>query len=559
MWKLRLPWLWIFIGLAVGLTEADLMLKLPNTTAELLSGDLSGSALISAVWYYVLVGVVGVTSMVLQANAQNYSVRRTRDTVWKKMLGMKMEYFDRNDPSELMSVITNDSLASFDFVNLFLNLVPAIYYVVGAMKTIGGYHIALALSCFVLFPVKYLYAFIMGRVFQKSSIRLYSRIGVLTGFLADRIEHLQLIKTYTNEDEEQLKGEECAKELLRANMRIVHQDNVSTAALSVMDILQKFVVIAAAVVLLQKKLITIEMWLAFFLFSQSLFSYVDQLFDSWTRVKSMQGTLYRIVEIMESDDENEKKSDMLDTRGDVTFRNVTFSYPETDSPALKNVSFTVPGGSSVAIVGLCGSGKTTTVSLLERLYTPDEGSVLVGDKDIREVSLNEYRQKLAYVQQGAGIFGGTLRELLTYGVCRSVTDEEVYAASEKTGFYEYLSLCPEGLDTYVASGGTSMSGGQSQRLVLTRELLRGGDIILLDEPTSALDVRVSEKIQETVDSVFADKTRILVTHDLRFAQRYDKIIVMSGGCLVGEGTHDELMRDCPQYRAMNENGAEVAV
>lgn len=555
---LKLPWLWILLGLVLNLTQTNLLLKLPVTTSSLLNGNITGAALTEAIIYYVLTGLIGVAAVAGMVQAQSASVRRTRDSVWKKMLTLPMEYFDRNDPSELMSSITSDSGAALDLVNIILNLVPAIYYVVGAMVTIGEYHWLLAASCFILIPVKYIYALVMGRVFQKSSIRLYNRIGTLTGYLADRITHLQLIKTYTNEAEEEKNGENAAKELMKANMRIVHQENIASAIASVMDILQKFVVVLVAVILLRKKEIDLAIWLAFFLFSQSLFSYVDTIFDAWTRIKGLQGSFYRITEIMQSPGEVSGTLPELPAEGDIRFENVTFTYPETDAPALENVSLTVKRGTSAAIVGLCGSGKTTTISLLERLYAPQEGRVLIGDTDIRDISLETYRQRIAYVQQGAGVFSGTLRELLTYGIDRTVTDEEILKAAEKTGFSEYLALCKNCLDTQVAPGGVSMSGGQSQRLVLTRELLRGGDIILMDEPTSALDVRVSARIQQTMDSVFAGKTRILVTHDLRFAKSYNKIFVMSQGHLVGEGTHEELLKSCDMYRTMHEDAEKEA-
>lgn len=157
------------------------------------------------------------------------------------------------------------------------------------------------------------------------------------------------------------------------------------------------------------------------------------------------------------------------------------------------------------------------------------------------------------------MFSGTLREALTYGIERKVTDQEIMEAAEKTGFRSYLSLCGDCLDTPVASGGTSMSGGQSQRLVLTREVLRGGDIILMDEPTSALDVQVSAKIQDTMDTVFAGKTRILITHDLSFARKYQRILVLKSGRLVGDGTHEMLMKTCETYRNMVEHPEEAAV
>lgn len=558
--RLRLPWLWIALGLALNLILNDLMLKLPDTTADLMSGQLSGAALTKAILYYVTFGLMSAVMVAGQVQAQSYGVKRARQALWKKMLGMRMEYFDQNDPSDLMSAIINDaSSALTDFINVIIYLIPDIYYVVMAMRRISEYHWILALSCFALLPLKYLYALVMGRQVQRSTAKVYGKIGTLTSFLADRINHLPLIKTYTNEEAEGEMGRGAAHKLLKANMKLVHLDNISTAATSVLDILQKFIVVVVAVVLLQQGKIDIAMWLAFFLFAQNLFPTMDEVFELWIRIKGMHGSFFRSVEIMDGQDEDTGATQLFPQTGDIRFENVTFTYPGTDAPALKQVSFTVPRGSCVAIVGLCGSGKTTSVSLLERFYAPDEGRVLIGDTDIRTISLSDFRRHLAYVQQGADIFSGSLRDALVYGIDRTVTDDEIFAAAEKTGFDEYLALCDNNLDTEVASGGGSMSGGQNQRLVLTRELLRGGDIILMDEPTSALDVRVSAKLQQTMDTLFADKTRILITHDLSLAKGYDRILVMDNGRLVGDGTHDSLLETCDTYRKMNENAGEATV
>ncbi len=552
---LRLPWLWIVLGLGVNLALNQLMLDLPDTTADLLQGQFTGGALTRAILFYVEVGLLNVLAVAGQVQAQTYSVRKSRETLWSKMLGMRMDFFDRNDPSDLMSTIINDTGSAVKvFVSIIINVIPDIYYVAAALVRIRQYHWILAVSCFAMLPLKYLYARLMGRQFQRHT-------AVLTSFLADRICHLPLIKTYTNEEREGKAGERAAKEIMGAEMKLVQLDNIAQAAVSVMDILQKFIVVVVAVILLQKNEIDIAMWMAFFLFAQNLFPTMDNIFDQWTRVKGVQGGLQRVTKILEGQDEKTQAAKPLPEKGDIRFEHVTFTYPGTDRAALQDVSFTVPRGGSVAIVGLCGSGKTTSVSLLERFYTPDSGSVFIGDTEVRDLDLRDFRKNLSYVQQGAQVFSGTLREALTYGIDREISDEEIRTAAEKTGFDEYLRLCGDCLDTPISSGGSSMSGGQSQRLVLTREVLRGGDIILMDEPTSALDVRVSAKIQDTMDSLFADKTRILITHDLSFARRYDRILVMEKGRLVGSGDHESLLAGCETYRRMNENpeGEEAAV
>lgn len=554
--KLRLSWVWIIIAVALNFVLMDLMLKLPDTTANLMGGELTALATTEAIMYYVVLGLMSFAMVAGQVQAQAYCVKKARQTMWKKMLDMKMDYYDRRDPSDLMSTISNDiSSAILSFTELLIYFPPVLYYVIMAMVRINEYHWILTASCFAMIPLKFLYAWIMGRKMHTSTMQMYGRIGSLTGFLADRINHLSLIKAYTNEEQELKNGDKASGQLLKANMKIVHLSNISTGILAVIDILQKFIVVVVAVILLQQGKIDITMWLAFFLFAQNLFPYMDQVIDVWVRAKGMQGNFQRVIQVMDGEEEVYQKSEALPfpETGDICFKNITFTYPETEKPAITDASFSVKRGSSLAIVGLCGSGKTTAVSLLERFYNPEEGEILIGDTNIKDISLSDFRKKFSYVQQGADVFSGTLRDALTYGIDRAISDEEILAAAEKTGFNEYLSLCGEGLDKEISSGGVSMSGGQSQRLVITRELLRGGEIILMDEPTSALDVRISVKIQSMMDNLFADKTRILITHDLKFAKKYNRIIVMDGGKVVGDGTHETLLTTCSLYREMIEN------
>lgn len=155
--KLKLPWVWIVVGLGLNLILNDLLLKLPDTTANLMSGELTGDALMQAIWYYVAVGAMSFVAVTGQVQAQTYTVKRSRESIWQKMLSMPMSYFDQNDPTDMMSAITNDAGSALkDFANILVNAIPDIYYVVMALRRISEYHWVLALSCFLLFPAKYL-------------------------------------------------------------------------------------------------------------------------------------------------------------------------------------------------------------------------------------------------------------------------------------------------------------------------------------------------------------------------------------------------------------------
>ncbi len=550
----QLPWLWIAIAFGVNLYYNELLVKIPTTTASLFSGDLTSGALRDTVVYYVLFALVMAVWNLFMAQASCLAIKRARDNLWGKMLRVHMSFYDSNDPAELMSAITNDVSYGVDHTSyLLINIIPELYYVFRATKTIGSYHWLLVVGIAAFVPIKYVYSLVMGKLFYRAEAGIYQEIGGLTGFLAERVRNLPLIKTFTNEREELLNGRKTVDKLVKANMREVRINAGYSATIQMIDFVQQFVLIVLAVVLIQRKLITMAQWVAFFLFSQELGNTMSQLVNEWVSVKMVKAALCRAAKVYDAPEEDlEAAGDapIPQSGRDVSFDSVTFSYG--DKTALRDVSFTVPEGKTVAVVGLCGSGKTTSLNLLERFYRPESGSVTMGGVEIGRLPLAEYRRCFSYVQQRPEIFSGTVREALTYGLDRDVTDEEILEAARLTGIADYIEKQPDGLETQVAASGTSLSGGQVQRLVLAREFLRNADILLLDEPTSALDAQTANGVQEAILTTFTGKTILMVTHDLRLTRRVDKIVVLQNGCLVGEGSYDTLMAGCPIFAQMVE-------
>lgn len=401
-------------------------------------------------------------------------------------------------------------------------------------------------SVFLLLPVKILYMIFVGRMQYKTQAGLFQEIGGLTAYLAERVRNLSLIKTYTNEAKELKNGEEAAYGLFHANMRVNKLQCGVTALTTLIGMAQVMIVMVFGVVLLKRGDIDIKQWVAFYMFSGTLSTAFSNLLDYWANLKMIQGTMARTAHLLMAPEEEETvKNTKKPENAEVTFEHVSFSYG--DKKAIEDISFHVPAGSSTAVIGLCGSGKTTSVSLLEHFYDPCEGKVMLGRVPVSEMSLDELRGHMGYVQQGADIFSGTAREALTYGLHRKVSDEEIWKAAEKTGFAEVLRKWDDGLDALVAPGGTSMSGGQRQKLVLTREFMRESDLIILDEPTSALDVTASKMIQDTIFEMFPGRTKIIITHDLSLLERVDQIVVLNQGVLAGCGTYDDLYGNCQAF------------
>lgn len=228
-----------------------------------------------------------------------------------------------------------------------------------------------------------------------------------------------------------------------------------------------------------------------------------------------------------------------DVRGHVEYRNVTFAY-DKDEPVLQGFSLDIPAGSTVALVGPSGGGKTTTCSLLPRFYDVDGGAVLVDGIDVRDVTVESLRAAIGIVQQDVYLFGGTVRDNIAYGRA-GATDEEIAEAARKANALEFIEGLPYGFDTLVGERGARLSGGQKQRIAIARVFLRNPRILILDEATSALDNESERAIQASLAQLSEGRTTVIIAHRLSTIRGADLIAVVEEGRVVEQGTHDQLL------------------
>ena len=226
--------------------------------------------------------------------------------------------------------------------------------------------------------------------------------------------------------------------------------------------------------------------------------------------------------------------------GQVEFRNVTFSY-DKERTILKDVSFKLLSGHSVAIVGPSGSGKSTIINLIPRLYDVDAGTVLFDGIDVRKLDLNFLRSHVGVVSQETYLFNGTIRDNLLYA-CPDATEEDMIAACKKANIYDFIESQEKGLDTMVGNRGLKLSGGEKQRISIARVLLKDPALLIFDEATSALDSISESKIQEAIDPIIAERTSILIAHRLSTILAADEILVVKDGQIVERGQHSELVK-----------------
>jgi ATP-binding cassette subfamily B protein len=257
----------------------------------------------------------------------------------------------------------------------------------------------------------------------------------------------------------------------------------------------------------------------------------------------------RIMEVLETplhilDPQKPKKAK---GKGEVTFKNVTFSYPDADVPVLHNISFTAKPGETTAIIGGTGSGKSTIINLIPRFFDVTSGEILVDGIDVREMKKAELRERIGYIPQKGVLFSGTVKSNIKYGRPNAKM-EEVKEAARIAQATDFINKLEDGYDSHIAQGGSNVSGGQKQRLAIARALVTNPDIYIFDDSFSALDFITDYKLREELQKVTKDSTVIIVAQRIGTILNADKIIVLNDGKVVGIGKHKELLQSCEIYR-----------
>lgn len=542
----------IIFSLIVGSVQSVVASSVPDATASLFDGDFSPSKLWGVAQTLLISLVLGLVSYVVRVFAESKSVLAARTSIWEKMIDAKMEYYDENDPASRLSMVTVDAQTfGAGLVQLFVFIPTMVVLLIASLLQLLAYNPKLLMVLWVLIPMHIIYFISLGKYQQKLGKNYAAQIGDLTGYLAERIRNLPMIKNFAAEDTEDRNGVEAAGKLYTVSRKYnVNIGSINAAYQTLSPVASTVLSVLWGAYLLRTGETDITSFLAFSMYIVSINMTFLVVATVWVFIKDFAGRANRVARLLESPTEavGKKEKGIVDIpTGDIHVENVTFRYPNFEKPAAQNVSFTIPQGKMTAIVGPSGSGKTTIIKLLERLYAPTEGAITVGGTDIQTLNLENWRRSLSYVVQDAGVFSGTLRQALCYSVDREVTEEELTQVTKTVGLYDYIQTLPDGLDTPLANWGTSLSGGQRQRIAIARAMLRDSDVYIFDEPTSALDPEAATAIARIIAEGFTGKTVIVISHELNFISQAERIVVLDQGKLAGEGCHSELMASCPVY------------
>ncbi len=481
-------------------------------------------------------------------------------TCWGHIMGAKMEtdmrqdifvhyqrlsfsYFDRNNTGEMMSRIVSDL---FDITEL-AHHGPEII-LLSSLKVIGAFIIlfainvpltmillavALGMSCYCVFMRKY-----MRQVFADNR----KKIAVVNSQIQDSLAGIRVVKSFANEEVEENKFANCNQAFLDSkidNYRIMgrfHGGNSFFQGLLYVTILLFGGIFIAQGRITPGELAIYALYIGIFIHPlEMLINFSEQFQRGWSGFR-------RFAEVLSTDPEIvEKKNASVPAErpGRIEYCDVTFEY-EKERPVLQNVSFTVEPGTTVALVGASGGGKSTICALLPRFYDCLKGTVKLDGMDVRDWKLKDLRSSIGIVQQDLYMFSGTVRDNIIYGK-PDATYDEIVAAAKRANIHDFIMSLPEKYDTAVGERGVRLSGGQKQRIAIARVFLKNPSVLILDEATSALDNESERHIQAALVELSSGRTTLVIAHRLSTIRHADKIIAVEDGRIAEVGTHEELL------------------
>ncbi len=550
MTSVKVPWGWVGLATLVALFGAQLSLIIPDATAKVVAGDISMGAILYMVGCMFLSALETAGRQILGRIASSKTEMNFQKLMLKKNLSLPMPFFDKNMANRLITRTTSDSTLIAEFFGWSVPFIPsAIYRFVGTFVILFSYNWRLAALMGVMVPVLLLVTFVTGRVQFKWNNRIQSKVADLGGYLAETLANVPLVKVFVKEKTEEKKGHEAVDGIYTTKKKFMWVSTLVSFLTSGQSILQTIVVVAGGALLVNAGHITLEQWVAFYMYSSGLVGSLQIIFNYYTTIKSAQGASRRMAEIMVEPSEDMGGSKTVsDQAHTLAFENVTFRY-DTNT-VLKNVSFTLPAGKTTALVGPSGAGKSTILGLLERFYEPESGRVTLDGTDAREFSKTSWRQAMGYVPQSSPLFSGSIRYNMTYGLEKSFSDQELARAAKDANIYDFIQSLPDGFDTDVGEAGCKLSGGQRQRVAIARALLKDPKILLLDEATSNLDPEARAEVEKAMERLKAGRTTVVIAHEIRSVENADQIVVLSSGSVNGVGSDSQLSKSNELYRSL---------
>ena len=498
-------------------------------------------------------GISGFVSTYCLSWVSGNVVMQVRRMVFNHFMHMPVSYFDKEKTGNLLSRITYDSeQVSAATSQALVSIVREGASIIGLLVLMFYNSWQLSLVLFAVAPVVAWGIGVVSKRFRKISKNMQTMMGNVTASAEQMLKGHKVVLSYGGQDIERQRFEKVSNQMRQQSMKLV------TAQAAANPIIQMIASLAIVAVLYLASIDSIKEQLTpgtFTVVFSAMFGLMRPLkaltnvTSQFQRGMAASQTLFALIDL--EPEKNEGKLTVERANGDVSVKNVSFTYTGAEKPALENISFDIPRGKTVALVGRSGSGKSTIANLFNRFYDVDSGSITLDGHDIREYELKNLRQQFALVSQNVHLFNDTIANNIAYATDGKYERSDIEKAAKLAHAMEFISKMDDGLDTMIGENGASLSGGQRQRVAIARALLRDAPVLILDEATSALDTESERAIQAALDELQKDKTVLVIAHRLSTIEKADEILVVDDGAIIERGNHADLIAKNGAYAQLH--------
>lgn len=453
-------------------------------------------------------------------------------------------YYNNTKVGQIMGRITNDL---FD-VTEFSHHCPEEFFIAGIKAVISFIILAqisvgLTLIIFVVVPIMAVTCTAINLRMREAFRKQRVQIGELNARIEDSLLGQKVVKAFTNEEKEKEKFERDNQNFFRIKKETYKFMAAFQTTTRAFDGLMYLVLLVAGGIFMVKGKIAPGDLVAYVMYVTTLIATIRRIIEFAEQFQRGMTGIERFVQIMDSDIEifdEPGASVCMNPKGNISFRNVSFEYPDDHNVVFRGLNLEIHQGEKIAIVGPSGGGKTTLCNLIPRFYDIDQGEILLDGKNIHGYTIKSLRQNIGMVQQDVYLFSGTVYENIAYGR-ENATRDEVVEAAKQAGAHEFIAALKDGYDTYVGERGVKLSGGQKQRISIARVFLKNPPILIMDEATSALDNESEFQVAKSLEALAKGRTTITIAHRLSSIRNSDRILVLTEEGIVEEGTHESLL------------------
>ncbi|MEZ9836731.1 lipid A ABC transporter ATP-binding protein/permease MsbA [Vibrio sp. 10N.261.52.C11] len=498
-------------------------------------------------------GVSGFVSTYCLSWVSGNVVMEIRRKIFSHFMHMPVSFFDKEQTGALLSRITYDSeQVSAATSKALVSIVREGASIIGLLTLMFWNSWQLSLVLFAVAPVVAWAITIVSKRFRKISKNMQTSMGHVASSAEQMLKGHKVVLTYGGQDIEKQRFDQVSNQMRQQSMKLV------TAQAAANPIIQMIASVAVVTVLILASFDSIRAELTpgtFTVIFSAMFGLMRPLkaltsvTSQFQRGMAASTTLFGLMDLDTEQNKGTLKPESV--TGEVAVKDVTFTYEGAEKPALDKVSFNIPKGKTVALVGRSGSGKSTIANLFTRFYDVDSGSIELDGHDIRDYELRNLREHFALVSQNVHLFNDTVANNIAYAAHDEYSREQIEHAAKLAHASEFIENMENGIDTVVGENGGNLSGGQRQRIAIARALLRDAPVLILDEATSALDTESERAIQSALEELQKDKTVLVIAHRLSTIEQADEILVVDDGHIVERGAHAELIAHDGAYAQLH--------